>query len=92
MPEQIEFRDGQAGKKEAWAKVKGAGDALEAKPWADVVKGSEKLTALVPSLTAGKQADGTELPEHGAGGGSVSGKPLSDVTMQGWGPKQAAAA
>lgn len=70
VPEQLEFRDGQNGKKEAWAKVKGAGDTLEAKPWADVVKGSEKLSALVPSLAA--NSGGTRVPGSTGGAGSSS--------------------
>lgn len=58
----LEVRDGEGGKKAVVAKVKGAGDALVEKPFADVVKTTPELSDLVPVLTTKSewitQADG----------------------------------
>jgi hypothetical protein len=88
---QVQVRDGKDGAKEVIAKVKQADGSFVEKPFAEVVTATARLSALLPSLTAAKQSDGTELPEHGAGGGGGNAKPLSETTMQGWGPKAAAA-
>jgi len=72
---QVQLRDGQDGKKEAVAKVKQADGSFVEKPFAEVIKSTPALTALLPSLTAQKQPDGTELPEHGAGGGGGKASP-----------------
>jgi hypothetical protein len=67
---QVQVRDGKDGAKEVVAKVKQADGSFIEKPFSEVVTATPTLSALVPSLTAGKQPDGTELPAHGAGGGS----------------------
>jgi hypothetical protein len=66
---QVELRDGDGGKKSAVAKVKQTDGSFIEKPFADVVASTAPLTALLPSLTASKEPDGTPLPGHGAGGG-----------------------
>jgi hypothetical protein len=76
LPE-IEFRDTTEKeadgtfKKNVIAKVKGADSVVTEKPFADYVAGTERLNALVPALTVGKQPDGTPFPTQGAGGGSA---------------------
>ena len=70
---QVQVRDGKDGAKEVVAKVKQADGSFIEKPFAEVVTSTPTLSALVPSLTTQKAPDGTELPEHGAGGGSGGG-------------------
>jgi hypothetical protein len=55
-------------KKKNIAKVKGADGVVTEKPFADYF--AEKHPALLPSVVA-KKEEGTQLPAHGAGGGST---------------------
>lgn len=60
-------------KKKAIAKVKGADNVVTEKPFGEYF--AAKHAALLPSLQAVKQADGTPLPSHGAGGGGSKTNP-----------------
>lgn len=55
-------------KKKNIAKIKGADNVVTEKPFGEYF--AAKHAALLPSVQAVKQSDGTPLPSHGAGGGA----------------------
>jgi hypothetical protein len=70
----LEVRDGEGGKKNVVAKVKGTGDALIEKPFADVIASTPELSDLLPSLTASPETVRVPGGTSGktAGGGTKS--------------------
>jgi len=80
---QVEVRDGEGGKKNVVARVKGTGDALVEKPFADVVSATPELSDLLPALTTSPETVRVPGGTSGKAGGGAN-ELLADGLMKDW--------
>lgn len=77
----VEVRDGEGGKKVVVAKVEQADKTFVEKPFADVVKATPDLAALLPSLVL--KESGTRVPEQRPSDTGKAGNPYDRIREEG---------